>query len=305
MRRIMRPSADDAGQPAAERGRRAGPRPRSASRTPARTRSPARPRPQRRAQPAEGAGGAAAPRAGGRGARRGAGRRRRRDGEPRVLPAVEPQAEGEQPRRGRAAADATAAIPAGRPRRGAASSAAAKADAPFDAASASRSRAGRRGRGRAARSPTVPRGSIPPRPSCARPAGRRGRLRRRLRYLRRARELMLRDLGGLVFEIHRTGGGGHGLARADRRRQGRPASASSTRSPSRSRPRSAPRAARPSSSSPASAAPASSAASSTRARAKLLRGVRHVDHASRRVTEGRAPVAGTSAASRAAARSAR
>jgi hypothetical protein len=42
----------------------------------------------------------------------------------------------------------------------------------------------------------------------ARPlAGRRARLRRRLRYLRRARELMLRDLGGLVFEIHRTGGG--------------------------------------------------------------------------------------------------
>lgn len=39
------------------------------------------------------------------------------------------------------------------------------------------------------------------------PAGRRGRLRRRLRYLRRARELMLRDLGGLVYEIHRTGGG--------------------------------------------------------------------------------------------------
>ncbi|HZB75989.1 MAG TPA: hypothetical protein VE526_07180, partial [Solirubrobacteraceae bacterium] len=38
----------------------------------------------------------------------------------------------------------------------------------------------------------------------ARPlAGRRARLRRRLRYLRRARELMLRDLGGLVFEIHR------------------------------------------------------------------------------------------------------
>ena len=39
------------------------------------------------------------------------------------------------------------------------------------------------------------------------PAGRRGRLRRRLRYLRRARELMLRDLGGLLYEIHRTGGG--------------------------------------------------------------------------------------------------
>jgi hypothetical protein len=39
------------------------------------------------------------------------------------------------------------------------------------------------------------------------PAGRRGRLRRRLRYLRRARELMLRDLGGLVYEVHRSGGG--------------------------------------------------------------------------------------------------
>ena len=45
------------------------------------------------------------------------------------------------------------------------------------------------------------------------PAGRPGRLRRRLRYLRRARELMLRDLGGLVYEVHRSGGGdysGHG-----------------------------------------------------------------------------------------------
>ena len=39
------------------------------------------------------------------------------------------------------------------------------------------------------------------------PAGRRGSLRRRLRYLRSARELMLRDLGGLLYEIHRTGGG--------------------------------------------------------------------------------------------------
>ena len=37
--------------------------------------------------------------------------------------------------------------------------------------------------------------------------GRRSRLRRRLRYLRRARELMLRDVGGLVYEIHRSGGG--------------------------------------------------------------------------------------------------
>jgi hypothetical protein len=31
----------------------------------------------------------------------------------------------------------------------------------------------------------------------------RGRLRRRLRYLRSARELGLRDLGGLVFDLHR------------------------------------------------------------------------------------------------------
>jgi hypothetical protein len=45
------------------------------------------------------------------------------------------------------------------------------------------------------------------------PTGRRGRLRRRLRYLRRARELMLRDLGGLVYEVHRTGGGDFGAHR--------------------------------------------------------------------------------------------
>jgi hypothetical protein len=32
----------------------------------------------------------------------------------------------------------------------------------------------------------------------------RGRLRRRLRYLRRVRELLLRDLGGFTFELHRT-----------------------------------------------------------------------------------------------------
>jgi hypothetical protein len=35
----------------------------------------------------------------------------------------------------------------------------------------------------------------------------RGRLRRRLRYLRRVRELLLRDLGGFVFEVQRTTGG--------------------------------------------------------------------------------------------------
>ena len=34
-------------------------------------------------------------------------------------------------------------------------------------------------------------------------AGRRGKVRRRVRFLRRARELALRDLGGLVYEAHR------------------------------------------------------------------------------------------------------
>jgi hypothetical protein len=42
---------------------------------------------------------------------------------------------------------------------------------------------------------------------------RRGKLRRRLRHLRRVREVLLRDLGGLTFELHRTGAGegGHVL----------------------------------------------------------------------------------------------
>jgi hypothetical protein len=38
---------------------------------------------------------------------------------------------------------------------------------------------------------------------------RRGRLRRRLRYLRAVRELLLRDLGGLTYEIHRTASARH------------------------------------------------------------------------------------------------
>ncbi len=33
----------------------------------------------------------------------------------------------------------------------------------------------------------------------------RGRMRRRLRYVRRAREIALRDLGGLIFDLHRFG----------------------------------------------------------------------------------------------------
>jgi hypothetical protein len=55
--------------------------------------------------------------------------------------------------------------------------------------------------------PSIPAGIDPAAAPMRPPAGRRGRLRRRLRYLRRARELMLRDLGGLLYEIHRTGGG--------------------------------------------------------------------------------------------------
>jgi hypothetical protein len=42
---------------------------------------------------------------------------------------------------------------------------------------------------------------------------RRSRVRRRLRHLQRARELLLRDLGGLVYELHRTPSAPQGAAR--------------------------------------------------------------------------------------------
>ena len=38
---------------------------------------------------------------------------------------------------------------------------------------------------------------------------RRGPLRRRVRFLRRSREILLRDLGGFYFELHRSGGSQH------------------------------------------------------------------------------------------------
>jgi hypothetical protein len=38
-------------------------------------------------------------------------------------------------------------------------------------------------------------------------SARRGKLRRRLRYLRHVRELLLRDLGGFTYEVHRTAAG--------------------------------------------------------------------------------------------------
>ncbi|HEX2102261.1 MAG TPA: zinc ribbon domain-containing protein [Solirubrobacteraceae bacterium] len=55
--------------------------------------------------------------------------------------------------------------------------------------------------------PAVPAGAEPPDPTAApSPSFRnRGRLRRRLRFLRRVRELGFRDLGGLVFDQHKFG----------------------------------------------------------------------------------------------------
>ena len=44
-------------------------------------------------------------------------------------------------------------------------------------------------------------------------AGRRGKMRRRVRFLRRARELALRDLGGLVYEAHRREQDGSALVK--------------------------------------------------------------------------------------------
>jgi hypothetical protein len=55
--------------------------------------------------------------------------------------------------------------------------------------------------------PAVPAGAEPPDPAAApSPSFRnRGRLRRRVRFLRRVRELGFRDLGGLVFDQHKFG----------------------------------------------------------------------------------------------------
>ena len=53
--------------------------------------------------------------------------------------------------------------------------------------------------------PAAPAESAPAAPEPATTWRARGRARRRLRYLRAARELALRDLGGLVFELHRQG----------------------------------------------------------------------------------------------------
>jgi hypothetical protein len=55
----------------------------------------------------------------------------------------------------------------------------------------------------AADGPPLPAGSTPEDLERRRTTGRRGKLRRRARFLRRARELALRDLGGLVYEARR------------------------------------------------------------------------------------------------------
>ena len=49
--------------------------------------------------------------------------------------------------------------------------------------------------------PSLPVEQAPPAPGF----GERGRMRRRARFLRKARELAYRDLGGLVFDLHRFG----------------------------------------------------------------------------------------------------
>lgn len=56
------------------------------------------------------------------------------------------------------------------------------------------------GDGRAAPAGVAPEDVVGERPDTKR----RGRLRRRLRHLRQVRELMLRDVGGLVYELHRA-----------------------------------------------------------------------------------------------------
>jgi hypothetical protein len=53
-----------------------------------------------------------------------------------------------------------------------------------------------------------PQQQVPPAQAAAPPAtgfGSRGRIRRRARFLRKARELAYRDLGGLVYNLHRFG----------------------------------------------------------------------------------------------------
>jgi hypothetical protein len=66
----------------------------------------------------------------------------------------------------------------------------------------------------AAPTPDAPAGTDPGEPPAARLSfAERSRVRRRLRYLRRVRELGFRDLGGLVFDLHRFGRHGDHLVR--------------------------------------------------------------------------------------------
>jgi hypothetical protein len=195
MRRIMRPSADDAGQPAA-----AAPETEAPIGEPNPGANPfARPADAATAQPAD--GDAAQPADAGAEAQATEARAvepadtASATDETAVLPAVEPQAEDERP------GSEGEQLPQPkrrlfRRRRAEAPFVLEEAPPPAVAEAAV-----------VLPKPEGPAGLDPAEAEMRPPAGRRGRLRRRLRYLRRARELMLRDLGGLVYEIHRTGGG--------------------------------------------------------------------------------------------------
>ena len=194
MRRIMRPSADDAGQPAATAPETEAPigEPNPGANPFARPADAAAAQPAEgeAAQPAEAEAGAAEPTE--------APVTSATD-ETAVLPAVEPHAEGEQTAtEGEPAAGEELPKPKRRLLRRR------KAEAPFVLEQEPQPAVAEAAV--VLPKPEGPAGLDPAEAGLRPPAGRRGRLRRRLRYLRRARELMLRDLGGLVYEIHRTGG---------------------------------------------------------------------------------------------------
>ena len=92
----------------------------------------------------------------------------------------------------------------------------------------------------------------------------RGALRRRIRFLHAAREVLLRDLGGFSYEVHRAAGAPRG-SHSDIIERKAQRLADDRRRAARPRGRARPRPARPrrSSAGPASAAPARRAASCT------------------------------------------
>ena len=123
----------------------------------------------------------------------------------------------------------------------------------------------RRPRHRRGRAAPARRASTPP-TSTPQPTGRRRKLRRRARFLRSVRELLLRDLGGLVYETRRASR----TPSSSRHEKVAASSSGARRGAARARRRaSARRAARPCCASPASAAPAPPAASCTASEARF------------------------------------